>query len=163
MTWFSICGPSSKLTEQTASRIVPLGEGQFLALTREFRKRLDELRSYGENYGNGVRFHPLAAPALEDFAAEVGDFSADEHWQAYIKRLAAAQNLETPLPSTLQAELRDYQEEGFQWLARLAQTGMGACLADDMGLGKNPPGPGRHSPPGLPKDRPWWWPRPRSA
>ena len=125
-----------KLTEQTPSRIVPLGEGQFLALTREFRKRLDELRSYGENFGKGVRFHPLAAPALEDFAAEVGNFSADEHWQEYMKRLAAAQTLETALPSTLQAELRDYQEEGFQWLARLAHTGMGACLADDMGLGK---------------------------
>jgi SNF2 family DNA or RNA helicase len=40
------------------------------------------------------------------------------------------------LPSTLQAELRDYQREGFEWLARLAHWGVGACLADDMGLGK---------------------------
>jgi SNF2 family DNA or RNA helicase len=36
----------------------------------------------------------------------------------------------------LQAELRDYQVEGFVWLARLARWGAGACLADDMGLGK---------------------------
>jgi SNF2 family DNA or RNA helicase len=36
----------------------------------------------------------------------------------------------------LQAELRDYQVEGFDWLARLAHWGVGACLADDMGLGK---------------------------
>ena len=34
------------------------------------------------------------------------------------------------------AELRDYQEEGFIWLARLARLEAGACLADDMGLGK---------------------------
>jgi SNF2 family DNA or RNA helicase len=40
------------------------------------------------------------------------------------------------LPSTLQVELRDYQREGFDWLARLAEWGVGACLADDMGLGK---------------------------
>jgi len=36
----------------------------------------------------------------------------------------------------LQAELRDYQLEGYEWLARLAHWGVGACLADDMGLGK---------------------------
>jgi SNF2 family DNA or RNA helicase len=40
------------------------------------------------------------------------------------------------VPSTLQAELRDYQVEGYRWLARLAHWGAGACLADDMGLGK---------------------------
>ena len=40
------------------------------------------------------------------------------------------------MPSTLQAELRDYQVEGFAWLSRLAHWGAGACLADDMGLGK---------------------------
>jgi len=32
--------------------------------------------------------------------------------------------------------LRDYQVEGFAWLARLSAWGVGACLADDMGLGK---------------------------
>ena len=44
--------------------------------------------------------------------------------------------LEPAIPSTLQAELRDYQVEGYRWLARLAHWGAGACLADDMGLGK---------------------------
>ena len=39
-------------------------------------------------------------------------------------------------PSTLRAELRPYQLDGFRWLARLARWGAGACLADDMGLGK---------------------------
>ena len=42
----------------------------------------------------------------------------------------------SPVPSTLTAELRDYQQEGFAWLSRLATWGAGACLADDMGLGK---------------------------
>ncbi|MFA1241228.1 DEAD/DEAH box helicase [Serratia odorifera] len=40
------------------------------------------------------------------------------------------------VPSTLKAELRDYQQAGFCWLSRLAHWGGGACLADDMGLGK---------------------------
>jgi SNF2 family DNA or RNA helicase len=40
------------------------------------------------------------------------------------------------VPRGLTAELRDYQLDGFRWLARLAELGFGACLADDMGLGK---------------------------
>jgi SNF2 family DNA or RNA helicase/tetratricopeptide (TPR) repeat protein len=124
------------LLDKTSSRFVPLGDGQFLALTQEFRKRLDELRSFSEKHGKGVRFHPLAAIALEDFMDEVGDLKADKHWKAHIKRLKEMQSLEPQLPSTLQAELRDYQIDGFNWLARLAHWGVGACLADDMGLGK---------------------------
>jgi SNF2 family DNA or RNA helicase len=50
--------------------------------------------------------------------------------------LREAEALQPVVPSTLQAELRDYQMDGFQWLARLAHWGVGACLADDMGLGK---------------------------
>jgi superfamily II DNA or RNA helicase len=124
------------LLDKTSSRFVPLGDGQFLALTQEFRKRLDELRSFSEKHGKGVRFHPLAAIALEDFMDEVGTLKADKHWKAHIKRLKEMQSLEPQLPSTLQAELRDYQIDGFNWLARLAHWGVGACLADDMGLGK---------------------------
>ncbi len=36
----------------------------------------------------------------------------------------------------LQADLRQYQKEGFYWLAFLYEHRFGACLADDMGLGK---------------------------
>ena len=40
------------------------------------------------------------------------------------------------LPPTINAELRPYQQKGFEWMALLAEIGAGACLADDMGLGK---------------------------
>ncbi|MCW2785168.1 MAG: SNF2-related protein [Marmoricola sp.] len=39
-------------------------------------------------------------------------------------------------PAALDATLRDYQRQGFTWLAELTGIGLGACLADDMGLGK---------------------------
>jgi len=41
-----------------------------------------------------------------------------------------------PLPSGLRANLRDYQQEGYNWLCFLYEHLLGACLADDMGLGK---------------------------
>ncbi|HSY09707.1 MAG TPA: DEAD/DEAH box helicase, partial [Candidatus Dormibacteraeota bacterium] len=40
------------------------------------------------------------------------------------------------LPKTLQAELRPYQKDGFDFLAHLVQIRLGGILADDMGLGK---------------------------
>jgi SNF2 family DNA or RNA helicase len=39
-------------------------------------------------------------------------------------------------PSTFHGTLRPYQLKGTSWLAFLKQFGFGACLADDMGLGK---------------------------
>ena len=41
-----------------------------------------------------------------------------------------------PVPPTVNASLRPYQQKGFEWMALLAEVGAGACLADDMGLGK---------------------------
>lgn len=40
------------------------------------------------------------------------------------------------LPSRLDALMRPYQKEGFSFLYRITERGFGACLADDMGLGK---------------------------
>lgn len=41
-----------------------------------------------------------------------------------------------PVPIGLQATLRPYQVEGFQWLSFLHEQRLGGILADDMGLGK---------------------------
>jgi SNF2 family DNA or RNA helicase len=41
-----------------------------------------------------------------------------------------------PLPKGLQAELRPYQKDGFDFLCHLTQIKLGGILADDMGLGK---------------------------
>src|SRR5581483_390462 len=41
-----------------------------------------------------------------------------------------------PIPKTIKAELRNYQEEGVHWLSRLRLMGLNGILADDMGLGK---------------------------
>ena len=77
----------------------------------------------------------MAALALRDFA-EGTALDADAGWRAQRERLSDAAAFEPELPSTLKAELRPYQRDGFRWLARLARWGAGACLADDMGLGK---------------------------
>jgi len=41
-------------------------------------------------------------------------------------------------PASFRGELRPYQERGLSWLSFLGNLGLGAVLADDMGLGKSP-------------------------
>jgi superfamily II DNA or RNA helicase len=125
-----------ELMQTTNSRFIPLGEGQFLALTRELTKRLKELEAFSDKRGKAIGLHPLAALAIEDFTESLPHLDADRGWKAKLEQMHAAMDITPAVPSTLKAELRDYQEEGYTWLARLAHMGFGACLADDMGLGK---------------------------
>lgn len=124
------------LLDKANTRFIPLEDGHFLALTREFRKRLDELNAYAEKKGKEIRLHPLAAMAVQDILQAGPNLEVDETWTSRIEHIRAGREINPPAPSTLKAELRDYQAEGYTWLARLAQMGIGACLADDMGLGK---------------------------
>ena len=122
---------------QSKSRFIPLGRGQFLALTQEFRRRLDELLYYGtlDSGKDGIRVHALAAPALEELGRSA-QTTADREWQKRQQAVHSLEHFEPEPPATLKACLRDYQKEGFVWMSRMAAMGFGACLADDMGLGK---------------------------
>ena len=122
------------MLERSTGRFIPLDDGTFLAITSSLHKRLAELRAYSEEHGQGVRFAPAAALALENLTGEAGRLHSDKAWKEHCKRLA--QTTTPPVPSTLRAQLRDYQKIGFHWLARLSLWGVGGCLADDMGLGK---------------------------
>ncbi|MBJ6751120.1 SNF2-related protein [Geomonas anaerohicana] len=124
------------LARSAHGRFVELGDGEFLALSSQLRRYLDDLAACADPSGAAFRFHPLASSLFEDFAAAAGEFRADRYWRDQVQRLREAESFRPQLPATLQAELRGYQVEGFNWLNRLAYWGVGACLADDMGLGK---------------------------
>ncbi len=147
--WFSLSGELDlengevmemrqllELFEQSPGRFIRMNDGSFVALTEKFRKQLDDLRSYSELTKSGLRFSPLAASFIDEMAVQAASLKADMEWKEHLKRLEDLKNFKPELPRTLQAELRDYQLEGFEWLARLSHWGVGACLADDMGLGK---------------------------
>ena len=124
--------------ENTDNRFIALGKDQYIALTRQLRKQLQWLAAGGQYVGKSdtLRMHPLAAIGLEQWKDEIGEFQADEVFNANLDRLRKLESFQPAIPSTLQATLRPYQVDGFLWLARLAEWGVGACLADDMGLGK---------------------------
>ena len=122
--------------DRAQGRFVPLDDGRFVALTHRLQTQLRQLAAVSEADKTGQRVHALGAAAVGDLLEEAGQVQADAAWRKHISRLREAGAWTPKVPATLQAELRDYQEEGFTWLARLARLEAGACLADDMGLGK---------------------------
>ena len=122
--------------KSSPGRFVEIGSGQFVALTQEFKKRLEDLNIFSNGFDDEeLLLHPLAALPLEDLINQTAS-SIDNGWKRLLQKIRASGDFQPEVPSTLQAELRDYQKEGFYWLARLAHWGVGGCLADDMGLGK---------------------------
>ncbi len=117
------------------SRFIPMGDGVYAALTRSLKQKLLDLAAVAEVDKNGSKVPQIAAAWLDD-VLDGTDLEAGADFRQAIDRLRAAQTIEPKLPRSLQADLRPYQEEGYQWAMRLAAAGMGGCLADDMGLGK---------------------------
>ena len=124
------------LSSNNKGRFLKMEDGQFISLTHQFRKKLDSIHRYAELNADGAKISGLASLALEDLTDMVGELSVDEAWKKHIDSIEELENHKPKVPSTLQAELREYQEEGYSWMSRLAKWGVGACLADDMGLGK---------------------------
>jgi superfamily II DNA or RNA helicase len=69
--------------------------------------------------------------------AELQRFGDTPEGQALRKHLKEFSGIPpTPLPPGIDAELRPYQQSGFNFLCHLTRHNLGGILADDMGLGK---------------------------
>ena len=120
---------------QQKSRFVPIGDGVYAALTRSLKQKLSDLAAVLESDKAGGKV-PLIAAAWLDEVLDGSQTQASDEFHQALERLRQAQASQPQVPRLLQATLRPYQEDGYQWAMRLASAGMGACLADDMGLGK---------------------------
>lgn len=65
-------------------------------------------------------------------------FEAGGHLEELLNTITNKRSLEDlEVSANFKGELRPYQLRGVSWLAFLQKWGLGACLADDMGLGKS--------------------------
>ncbi|MFJ4171854.1 SNF2-related protein [Paenarthrobacter sp. NPDC089714] len=105
----------------------------------QLRALIDEARSLQDNPDNkdGTLQISRFQVGLWDELAQLG--IVDEQaaaWRESVGGLLDDGVTGLPLPAGLNAELRPYQHEGFNWLSFLYKHSLGGVLADDMGLGK---------------------------
>jgi superfamily II DNA or RNA helicase len=123
------------LAIEQGRRFVSLGDGDWLELDATLRHGLNQAAG-GLRGGLDGTMSPLHAPVVEELRGRGATFDAPAAWWDHLGAIDAATTLQPPTPTELSAQLRPYQEEGFRWMARLAEWSGGAVLADDMGLGK---------------------------
>ena len=118
-------------------RFMRLGPGRFIHLEKTLRDRLEEMDPilFATRGGSRLATGAVSAERLND-ALDGVEVEAEQEWEGILDRIGKARGYDPELPAGLDADLREYQREGFTWLARLAEWSGGACLADDMGLGK---------------------------
>ena len=114
---------------------VKLGNQGWARISKELRTKLRQLDDSVNLERKQIRFDSTSAFALRSLQDEFA-ITSSKSWKDCLQRLEKAEKLDPKLPNGLKAELRQYQLEGYCWLRRLAEWGVGGILADDMGLGK---------------------------
>ncbi|MBP2412487.1 hypothetical protein JOF48_001286 [Arthrobacter stackebrandtii] len=118
-----------------------LPSGAYFSLDRpelhQLRALIDEARSLNDIKDGQLRISRFQA-GLWDELAQLG--IVDEQAQAWRTAVSGlldgGPTVPLPAPEGLNATLRPYQLDGFNWLHFLYSNGLGGVLADDMGLGK---------------------------
>ncbi|MFT8319743.1 MAG: DEAD/DEAH box helicase [Bacillus sp. (in: firmicutes)] len=117
-----------------------LPSGTFVALESEqfhtIRHLVDEMNlPIAQLEKETIKLPLYRGVQLEELVSAENTNSGEQYLQL-LTRLKNPEELNFGVASSLQAELRDYQHYGFQWLSTLKYYGFGGVLADDMGLGK---------------------------
>jgi superfamily II DNA or RNA helicase len=117
-------------------QLVRVGDRLFAKISEAFRQRLTQLGDALVAEKGHLKLPAAAVPLAQELLAEDVVLDATSAWYDAIERLKSLADWNPDRPAGLDATLRDYQLDGYRWLARLSRWGVGGVLADDMGLGK---------------------------
>lgn len=124
------------LLRERQGNYIRLSATDYVRLSDSLRRQLERIDSVAQTRGNKVEVPELAMTVLGSALQGEMDIEEPESLIQMRKRIRESEKANFAVPDRLNATLRDYQVEGYEWMMRLLHWGAGACLADDMGLGK---------------------------
>ncbi|MER7072271.1 DEAD/DEAH box helicase [Terrabacter sp. NPDC000476] len=121
--------------------IMLLDSGSYFRLDRpelhRLRDLIEEAREIADPETGALRLSAHHADLWDELVALGVVDAQSARWAASVEALGSLESGPlAPVPDGLRATLRPYQLDGYHWLARLWDAGLGGILADDMGLGK---------------------------
>ena len=123
-----------------AERARLLEEPGWEQLVADVDRRLEEFNAGAEGDDDSqfgmVTVGELRQLALESIGDEPIEFTGSQWHTSLLGGMESPAPSRVELPDTVQAELREYQHRGVDWLYWMSRNNIGAVLADDMGLGK---------------------------
>ncbi|MDR3025461.1 DEAD/DEAH box helicase [Chryseobacterium sp.] len=120
------------------SKFVQLDDGSMGILPEEWMEKIAAYFHAGEIDEELLKIPKINFTEVTSlFEKEVLSQEVQEELTTYSAKFSKVKNIpKVKIPAALNAELRDYQHDGLNWLNFLDGFNFGGCLADDMGLGK---------------------------
>jgi len=118
------------ITEGVREYILP--DEQIVILPEEWFEKFKDMFAFGREHNEQIilkkQHYTLLSQDLKSF-----DTTYKHKLRNWFEKKAGPH---VKVPGQIRGKLREYQEEGFNWMYHLYLNGFGGCLADDMGLGK---------------------------
>ncbi|TVQ11478.1 MAG: DEAD/DEAH box helicase [Bacteroidetes bacterium] len=109
------------------NREYKLPDGSIALIPEEWMSKYQDIFLFSQKKGNSIRvkkFHYSLLTSAVDSGIKLPGIDNENKVK------------EHAVPVEVNATLRGYQQQGYNWMMYLRSNGLGGCLADDMGLGK---------------------------
>lgn len=117
-------------------KYLKLGDEKLAILPSEWVEKLEKYLRIGKVNKDKIQVSKLGFNALDGIFEELDQLEILTEIAEKRNKLKSFEKINKVAFPEINAELRDYQKEGFHWLHFLQEFGWGGILADDMGLGK---------------------------